>query len=186
MNEIIDGVCDFALSKSIVLVGLMGAGKSSIGRKLAQVLKLPFHDSDEIIEKSTDHSVQEIYELWGEREFRQIESNVIADRLEGQICVLSTGDGAFMFNMDVIHKYGLSIWINANVELLHKRVVHRENRQHLSAQITVQELTVLLDERRPVYSKADIVVDSFDEPSRVTVNRILTAMRDYFSNNIQR
>lgn len=181
MEDRIEGNYEMALSKSIVLVGLMGAGKSSIGRKLAEILGLPFKDSDEIIEKAAGCSVAEIYELWGEKEFRKLETDVINDLLSGPICVLSAGDGAFLFNEEVIKKNSLSIWINANIQLLYKRVVHRDTRpQLLVDHPTLEILQSLLDEREPVYSRADIVVDSYDESYRVTVNRILKSMQDYF------
>jgi shikimate kinase len=184
MDDRIDGIYDFALSKSIVLVGLMGAGKSSIGRKLAEVLGLPFRDSDEIIEKSAECSVSEVYELWGEKEFRSLESSVIKELLNGQICVLSTGDGAFLFNQEIISQNSVSIWINADIDLLHKRVVHRDTRpQLLVDHPTIEVLQSLLKEREPVYSKANIVVESYDEPYKVTVHRILKAMQNYFKSN---
>lgn len=182
MEDRIDNISDIALSKSIVLVGLMGAGKSSIGRKLAEVLGLPFRDSDGIVEEAADCSVAEIYELWGEKEFRRLEKQTINRLLNGPICVLSTGDGAFLFNEEVIRENSVSIWINAAIDLLHKRVVHRDTRPQLnrdSGRTVLEALEDLLKDREEVYSRADIIVDSYDEPYKITVTRILNALCDY-------
>ena len=178
--------CDFALSKSIVLVGPMGAGKSSIGKRLAKELELPFYDSDEQIEISAGCSTADIYELWGEKIFRKEEKKVIEEMINGEICVLSTGDGAFLMReiKELILEKSLSIWINADVETLYKRVVHRNTKpQALDPENLMESLKKLFNERNPIYRQAHLSIESFDEPYKVTVGRILQIVREYFTSN---
>jgi shikimate kinase len=181
MGNKVDQGRDFALSKSIVLVGLMGAGKSSIGKKLAEELGLPFYDSDELVEKQANCSVADIYAYWGEKAFRSCEKEVVERLLLYEpIHVLATGDGAFLFNKDIILNNSLSIWIDAKLELLHSRIIHRSTRpQLLDGEAPLEILERLYHDRKEVYSQAHIVVPSFDEPYKLTVSRIMNTMDNY-------
>ncbi|NIZ08674.1 shikimate kinase [Pseudooceanicola sp. HF7] len=150
------------LKKTIVLVGMMGAGKSAVGRALAQVLHVPFRDSDAEIEKAANMSVAEIFSRDGEAFFRQKEYQVIGRLLDGQPCVLSTGGGAFMNadNRQIIHDRGLSVWLDADLDLLWNRVRHRDTRPLLRTPDPYGTLKALYEKRVPVYALADVGVPS--------------------------
>lgn len=173
----------------IVLVGLMGAGKSTIGKRLAARLGINFLDADNEIETAAGMTITEIFEKHGEPAFRRGECKVIErllqDMRKGSPSggVLATGGGAFM-NPETranIAKYGVSIWLRADLELLLKRVARRSNRPLLKQGDPRETLSRLRDERYPVYALADIVVDSVDAPHEEVVNKILEKLNDYFA-----
>lgn len=175
------------LDRSIVLVGLMGAGKTSVGRRLAKTLALPFVDADEEIEAAAGCSIADFFQLHGEAEFRAGERRVIKRLLAGPVCVLATGGGAFMdpTTRKAIRKNGISVWLRADLEVLLKRVRRRNNRPLLQGGDQRQILQDLMTARYPIYGQADIVVDSCDGPHddvmRVVITRLsafLTATPD--------
>lgn len=164
--------------RSIVLVGLMGAGKTCVGRKLATRLGLAFLDADAEIEAAADCTVSEIFERYGEAYFRDGERRVIARLLGGAPCVLATGGGAFMDpqTREEIAKRGLSVWIQADLELLVRRTARKAHRPLLRQGDPREILARLKATRDPVYALADIRVQSSDGPPEETVEAIVEAL----------
>lgn len=167
-------------SRSIVLIGLMGAGKTAVGRRLANKLDLPFIDADTEIEVAAGASIGEIFAEHGESYFRQGERKVIARLLEGGPQVLATGGGAYM-NPDTraaIKARGLSIWLKAGVKVLLKRVGRRGNRPLLAGGEPEKVMKKLIEERYPIYAEADVTVESRDVPHEVIVRAVIDALAD--------
>jgi len=164
--------------KSIVLVGLMGAGKSSIGRRLATALNLPFKDADAEIEAASNLSVAEFFELHGEIAFRDGERKVIARLLDGPRHVLATGGGAFMDpkTQALIEEKACSIWLRANLDVTYKRCMKRNTRPLLKTGNPREILKRLMDERFPTYEKADFTIDSGEGPHEIVVDKIIKAL----------
>ncbi|TNE38273.1 MAG: shikimate kinase [Alphaproteobacteria bacterium] len=167
--------------KTIVLVGLMGAGKSSVGRRLAAKLNLPFRDADAEIETASNLSIPEFFELHGEEAFREGERKVISRLLREPRHVLATGGGAFMNKKTrlLITRMACSIWLRADLDVLYKRCMKRNNRPLLKNGNPRHTLKRLMDERYPVYSEADIVVDSGEGPHEIVVDKIIAALAEY-------
>jgi shikimate kinase len=159
-------------SQSIVLVGMMGAGKSSIGRRLAARLGIDFVDADSEIESAAGMTIAEIFAAHGEPYFRAGEARVIARLLDNGPQVLSTGGGAIMdqHTRDLIHIKGISVWLKADLDVLLKRTKRRNDRP------LADKMHDLLPLREPVYSLSDIVVQSRDEPHDVIVDEIVGAL----------
>ncbi len=167
--------------RTLVLVGMMGAGKSSIGRRLATRLSMPFVDADTEIEKAANASITEIFERHGESYFRDGERRVIQRLLDGRPKVLATGGGAFI-NPDTraaIKASAISIWLNADRDILLSRVKRRSNRPLLKAADLDSVLDRLIKERGPFYAEADIQVQSRDVAHDVVVNDILRSLDSY-------
>jgi shikimate kinase / 3-dehydroquinate synthase len=164
--------------RSIVLVGLMGAGKTAVGRRVAQALGLPFVDTDHEVEVAAGYSVSEIFERFGEPAFRDVERRVIRRLLDGRRVVLASGGGAFMDRdtRALIRGRSLSIWIRASLPLLLKRVAGRTHRPLLMSGDPAQILQGLMDLRHPIYAEADIVIDSRDEPVDSMARRLTEAV----------
>ena len=152
----------FVLKKTVVMVGMMGAGKTAIGTALARRLDAPFLDSDSEIVAAANMSIAEIFERDGEAFFRDKEAQVIARLLDGTPSVLSTGGGAFLQprNQVAIHEAGVSVWLRADLSLLWNRVKHKNTRPLLRTANPRQTLSDLCDARNPEYAKADLVVDA--------------------------
>ncbi|MCZ6743563.1 MAG: shikimate kinase [Alphaproteobacteria bacterium] len=167
--------------KTIVLVGLMGAGKTSVGRLLAKRLDLEFIDADDEIEQAARCSIGQIFESHGEAEFRDGERRVIARLLTGPTHVLATGGGAFMRKetRDAIRGRGISVWLRADLDLLLRRVSRRKNRPLLRNENPRQTLEKLIEERYPVYAEADIVVDSGDRPPGTIVDNVIESIETF-------
>jgi shikimate kinase len=166
------------LSRTVAIVGLMGAGKSSIGRRLAQRLKVPFVDADSEIELAAGATIEEIFERHGEPAFRDGERRVIARLLEGPVSVIATGGGSFMDSATrrLMRERAISVWLKADLELLLPRVLRRNNRPLLKTGDPRAVLARLMEERYPIYAEADITVDSLDGPPDVTVDRVIAAL----------
>ena len=164
--------------RSLVLIGMMGAGKSSIGRKLAQRLNLPFVDADTEIERAAGMSISEIFAKHGELYFRAGEARVIARLLEGGPQVLATGGGAFMHpqSREAIRAKGISIWLKADYDVLMKRIKRRNDRPMLKTDDPGETLRHLMLERDPVYAEADVIVHSRDVPHEKIVDECLEAL----------
>jgi len=167
------------LDRTIVLVGLMGAGKSCVGRRLAQMLGLPFVDADDEIEAAAGCAIPEIFELYGEAEFREGERRVMARLLDGGPQVLATGGGAFLNpeTRAAIRERGISVWLRADLETLVARTGRRTDRPLLRDGDPREKLRALIEERYPVYAEADITVDSGDGPPAATARAVLDALR---------
>lgn len=161
--------------RSIVLVGMMGAGKSSVGRRVAARLDIPFVDADHEIETAAGMSIPEIFESHGEAVFRDGERKVIKRLLEGGPQVLATGGGAWMApeTRRAVREHGLSIWLRAEIDVLIKRVRRRQDRPLLRGADPEGTLRRLLDIRGPVYATADKVVESRDVSHEVVVREVL-------------
>jgi|TARA_R110002072_G_scaffold19040_26_gene70636 shikimate kinase len=171
-----------ARTQKVILVGLMGAGKSCIGRRLASKLGLPFIDSDTEIEAAAGCSVPEYFEKHGEAAFRDGERAVLRRLLtEPRAVIVATGGGAFMNRKtrQVIRQNGVSVWLRADLDLLVRRTSRRDHRPLLKTGNPREILARLIDERYPVYAKADLVVDSVDGPPDITVTKVLTTLKNY-------
>ncbi|MHA6262060.1 shikimate kinase [Arenibacterium sp. CAU 1754] len=168
------------LKKTIVLVGMMGAGKTAVGRALAQRLGVPFLDSDAEIEAAANMTVPEIFVRDGERFFRKKESQVISRLLDEERCVLSTGGGAFMSqeNRDMISERGVSVWLKADSDVLWNRVKHKDTRPLLRTGNPRATLQEIYEARVPLYEKADLVVISDGQTSiDDMVGRVLQSLK---------
>lgn len=177
------GAVPFRVTKTIVLVGLMGAGKTSIGRRLAQQLKLPFVDADAEIEAAAGSSIEEIFERHGEAAFRDGERRVIARLLDRPVQVLATGGGAFIdpATRALIRARCISLWLRAGLPLMLARVARRSNRPLLKDGDPSAVLERLIAERYPIYGEADITVDSIDGPPELTLERVMAALGDHLA-----
>lgn len=169
------------LDKPIVLVGLMGAGKTTIGKRLAARLKVAFVDTDAEIEAAAGHTVAEIFEKYGETEFRAGERRVIARLLTKEPQVLATGGGAFIDpeTRANVKAAAYSIWLNARIDLLVERVNRRDTRPLLRTGEPAEILARLLAERSPLYAEADLMVESDAGPHDNVVDHIIEALNDY-------
>jgi shikimate kinase len=172
---------EYVLKKTVVMVGMMGAGKTAVGRALAQLLGVSFLDSDHEIETAANRTVPEIFARDGEAFFRARESEVINRLLKGPACVLSTGGGAFLspVNRATISKNGVSVWLNADIDLLWSRVRHRDTRPLLRTDDPRATLTSLYEARVPDYAKADLEVPcappvAIDQMARRVAGVLLT------------
>ncbi|HCP00805.1 MAG: shikimate kinase [Alphaproteobacteria bacterium] len=171
----------YSLERSIVMVGLMGAGKSSVGRGLAARFNLPFVDADTEIEAAAGCTISEFFERHGEAEFRDGERRVIARLLEGSPKVLATGGGAFMDDetRTAITAMGISVWLRADLSTLVRRTAQRTNRPLLNNANPARTLEDLMEIRYPFYAQADITVESDDSPPNVTVERVVNALENF-------
>ena len=168
----------FVPRRTIVLVGLMGAGKSKIGRRLAARLNLAFFDSDHEIEAAAGESIEDIFANWGERVFRDGERRVIARLMAQPVHVLATGGGAFMdpATRQLIGQRCVSLWLRANLDVLVTRVSRRSNRPLLKSGDARTILAGLIEQRHPVYAQADVVIDSGEGSAEMTVSRAIAAL----------
>jgi shikimate kinase len=166
-------------TRTIVLVGLMGVGKSSVGRRLANVLELPFRDADNEVEAAAGRSISEIFAELGESAFRDGERRVIGRLLDEPPHVLATGGGAFVNpeTRALINAKAVSVWLKADIELLARRVSRKDNRPLVRGKDPVQVLTQLAEARNPAYAEAQVHVQTGDTPHMVAVEAILTALR---------
>jgi shikimate kinase len=171
LNALLDG-------RPIVLVGMMGAGKTTVGRRLATRLGRHFVDSDEEIEKAAGMTIEDIFAAHGEADFRAGEVRVIARLLKDRDLVLGTGGGAFM-NAEtraLVKSSAISVWIKAEFELLFQRVQRRSNRPLLKTANPRQTLQELIDRRYPVYAEADVTVVSEDVPQDQVASAVIDAL----------
>lgn len=170
-------------NKCLVFVGMMGSGKSAIGRMVATALDLEFHDSDSEIEKAADMSVAEIFEKLGEDEFRRGEQKVIERVLGTGPLVLALGGGAFLSDAtrDVIGQRATSIWLTADVELLHSRVMRKPGKRPLLENgDPMQILTDLSNTRNPIYQLADLKIESLDASRMKTRDAVIVHLHEFF------
>jgi shikimate kinase len=174
-------------SRSLVLVGLMGAGKSTVGRRLAQTLKLPFRDADHEIEAAAGMTIPEIFAVHGEDHFRDGERRVIARLLQEGPIVLATGGGAFM-NEETrqrVAECAISIWLKADLDVLMRRVRKRSTRPLLQNPDPEGTMRRLMDLRYPVYATADITIDSHEAPHDKVVAEVVRAVSEWFERDKQ-
>ena len=168
------------LKRTVALVGMMGAGKSSLGRRLAARLNVEFRDADAEIEQAAGCSINEIFSRFGESAFRDGERKVIARLLTLAPHVLATGGGAFADDQtrERIKNEAASVWINVPLEVLIARVGRRDTRPMLKGGDPVKIMTRLLKEREPLYAQADLTINSEDGPHQSAVERIVAMLKD--------
>lgn len=164
--------------RAIVFVGLMGAGKTAIGRRVAASIGLPFADSDQEIEKASRMTVADLFEAYGEAEFRSLEQRVIARLLQESPRVLSTGGGAFM-NADTraaIHRAGISVWLKADLDTLMARVMKKQTRPLLKTGNPREIMEKLMAARYPIYGEADVIVNTRDDRREIIADEVIAAI----------
>jgi shikimate kinase len=164
--------------KTIALVGLMGVGKSSIGRRLASVLGMPFHDADAEVETAAGRSISEIFEQYGEAAFRDGERRVIARLLDEAPHVLATGGGAFVNaeTRSLIKQKAVSVWLKADLDVLARRVGRKDTRPLLAGRDPMEVLRSQAEARYPAYAEADVTVETGETAHHVAVDAIIRAL----------
>ncbi|MBO9653115.1 shikimate kinase [Agrobacterium sp. SOY23] len=164
--------------RNIVFVGLMGAGKSAVGRMVAQQLKVPFIDTDVEIERVSRMTISELFATYGEEEFRALETRVIKRLLRGGPKVISTGGGAFINDntRGHIRRGGISLWLKADLEVLWERVNKRDHRPLLKTENPKATLASLMEKRYPIYAEADLTIMSRDVRKEIIATEVLTAI----------
>jgi shikimate kinase len=170
------------LRKTVVMIGMMGAGKTAVGSAVARILHVPFLDSDDEIEKAANMTVAEVFKRDGEAFFREKEAQVLSRLLSGPPCILSTGGGAFLAprNRAAIAAKGVAVWLRADIDLLWNRVRHKATRPLLRTPNPRQTLQTLLDDRAPVYAQAEIVIDArADYSIDDMANRVIAALTEH-------
>jgi len=169
--------------KTIALVGLMGVGKSSIGRRLAHALDLPFRDADAEVETAAGRTIAEIFAQYGEPAFREGERKVIARLLDEGPHVLATGGGAFMNDQTraLIKDKAVSVWLKADLEVLARRIARKSDRPLVTGKDPLEVLQAQAAVRYPIYEQADIIVETGDTPHQVAVESILEALQQHVS-----
>ncbi len=169
--------------KTIILIGMMGAGKTCIGRRLAKRLDLPFTDSDQEVEAAAGCSIQDIYEVYGENVFKDTEKRVVRRVLDNDIKVLSTGGGTYMDTKirETIKEKAITVWIKAEYETLLPRVLRRDHRPQLKDGSPEDTLKSLIAEYYPVYEEADIIVSCDNSPPDQTTDKIIQEIERYLS-----
>ncbi|MGE4062811.1 MAG: shikimate kinase [Rhodospirillaceae bacterium] len=170
-----------ALDRTVVLVGLMGAGKSCIGRRLASRLGISFVDADAEIEQAAGCSISEIFEKYGEPYFRDGERRVMTRLLHGPPCILAAGGGAFMEpeTRTLIRGKAISVWLKADLDTLSQRTRGRTHRPLLNGSDPREVLSRLIETRYPVYAQADIAVETGNDNPTVTCGRVITALEEF-------
>lgn len=183
LERIMDSSSPLSPPRTVALVGLMGAGKSAIGKRLAHRLGLPFVDADDEIERAAGCSISEFFERFGEAEFRNGERRVIQRLLEGSPHVLSTGGGAYMDaeTRALMRRHAITIWLRADLEVLYDRVRKRTHRPLLRQGDPRDILARLMNQRYPVYAQADLVVESTAQPADITTDQVYEALRRHLS-----
>lgn len=175
---------NITLSKPIVLVGLMGAGKSTIGRRLAGALGVSFVDADHEIVEAAGCSISDIFESYGEAIFRDLEQRVLLRLVSSEPCVIATGGGAYINPAirEAIQQKATSVWLKADLDVLVERVSRRDTRPLLKTGDKGAILTRLMEERYPIYAQADIVIDSNAGLHETVVDKIINAWRERGAN----
>lgn len=169
------------LRKPVVMIGLMGAGKTKIGGLLAKSLDLPFVDADHEIEMSAGCTIADIFEQYGEPAFRDLERKVIARLMSDELKVIATGGGAVMNDETaaLVWESSVSVWLRADLDILVNRTAHTNKRPLLNNGDPREILSVLIEKRHPVYERATITVDTDDAEAEVTLQRLLKALADH-------
>lgn len=169
--------------KTIALVGLMGVGKSSIGRRLALALDLPFRDADSEVETAAGRTISDIFDSFGEQAFREGERKVIARLMDEGPHVLATGGGAFVNDETraLIKDRAVSVWLKADLELLARRISRKDTRPLVRGKDPLEVLQSLAEVRYPIYGQADILVETGDTPHNEAVEGILAALTKHLA-----
>lgn len=167
--------------RTIALVGLMGVGKSSVGRRLGAAIGLPFRDADAEVEAAAGRSVSEIFQALGEAAFRDGERRVISRLLEGPPHVLATGGGAFMSpeTRTLIKARAISVWLKADLAMLARRIGRKDSRPLLAGKDPLEVLRAQAEVRYPIYAEADVTVETQDTAHQATVEQVIRALDTY-------
>jgi shikimate kinase len=173
--------------RTIALVGLMGVGKSSVGRRLANALSLPFRDADSEVEAAAGRSIADIFTELGEAAFREGERRVIARLLEGPPHVLATGGGAFMNpeTRKLIKAQAVSVWLKTDLDVLARRVSRKNTRPLIADRDPMEVLSAQAQARYPIYGEADLVVETGDAPHHTTVDQLIQALSAFHEAHAQ-
>ncbi|WP_455466046.1 shikimate kinase [Bartonella sp. B39] len=172
--------------RALVLVGLMGAGKSVIGKRVATMLRLPFYDSDQEIEKAAQMTIIELFKIYGESEFRALEQRVILNLMKKSPLVLATGGGAYI-NENIrksIHQNGISIWLKVDLDILMKRVSKRPTRPLLQTANPKEIMQKLMEQRYPIYAKANLTINSHKESCHTVAQNVIRSIQHYLYTEI--
>ena len=171
------------LDRPVVLVGLMGVGKSTVGRRLAKRLGLPFVDSDSAIEDAAGYTAAEVFERYGEQDFRDGERRLVARLIDGEIRVIATGGGAYVDarTRQLLNDRAITVWLDAPVDILAERTARRNTRPLLKNGDPKGTLQRLAEERRPSYEEAHIHVKSGDGAHKDVVDAIIQALEEHLS-----
>ena len=182
------GVVPADLPRTVALVGLMGAGKTAIGKRLAARLGLPFVDADHAIEKLAGCTIEEYFARHGEADFRRKERQVISRLLTEPVHILATGGGAFVDpeTRATMRGHALTVWLRADLDLLVARTARRTNRPLLKQGDPREVLARLIEKRYPIYAEADIIVDSEDSPLEEMVERVLRVVERHLGRDLVR
>ncbi len=167
--------------RALVFVGLMGAGKSVIGKRVATMLRLPFYDSDQEIEKASKMTITELFKIYGESEFRALEQRVILNLIKKSPLVLATGGGAYI-NQDIrktIHQNGISIWLKADLDILMQRVSKRKTRPLLQTTNPKETMQKLMEQRYPIYAKANLTINTHKESRLTVAKNVIRSVQHY-------
>src|SRR5947209_19709782 len=169
------------LDRPVVLVGLMGVGKSTVGRRLAKRLGLPFVDSDSAIEEAAGYTAAEVFERYGEQDFRDGERRLVARLMDGDVRVIATGGGAYADprTRELLNERAITVWLDAPVDILAERTSRRDTRAQLRNGDPKATLERLAEERRPQYEEAHIHVKSGDGAHKDVVDAIVQALGEY-------
>lgn len=171
--------------KIILLVGLMGSGKTSVGKRLARKLNLPFVDGDQEIEKAAGLSLIDVLKCFGVEEYRAGEARVMKRLLQGEACVLASGGGSFVAEQtrEYAHANAITIWLKADIDVLYHRTTGRKHRPFLkgSDDQLKNKLEKYINDEYPYYSEADIVVETKEEQVDITVNRVIEAIESFLA-----
>ncbi|WP_074381440.1 shikimate kinase [Bartonella doshiae] len=172
--------------RALVLVGLMGAGKSVIGKRVATMLHLPFYDSDQEIEKAAQMTISELFKTYGESEFRALEQRVILNLMKKSPLVLATGGGAYINEniQKAIHQNGISIWLKVDLNILMKRVSRRPTRPLLQTENPQETMQRLMEQRHPIYAKADLTIKSHKESRHTVAQNVIRSIQHYLYKEI--
>ena len=175
------------IDKIILLVGLMGSGKTSVGKRLAKKLNLPFVDGDQEVEKAAGLSLVDILKCFGEKEFRAGEERVMKRLLQGNPCVLASGGGSFVAEQTrkLAKEHALTIWLKADIDILYHRTAGRKHRPFLIGSEThlKDNLEKYINDEYPYYSEADIIVETKEEQVDLTVNKVIEAIQNFKKNS---
>ena len=171
------------LDRPVVLVGLMGVGKSTVGRRLAKRLGLPFVDSDSAIEDAAGYSAAEVFERYGEQDFRDGERRLVARLIDGEVRVIATGGGAYVDarTRELLNERAITVWLDAPVDILAERTARRDTRPLLKNGDPKGTLERLAEERRPSYQEAHIHVKSGDGAHKDVVEAIIQALEEHLA-----
>lgn len=175
------------INKIILLVGLMGSGKTSVGKRLAKKLNLPFVDGDQEIEKAAGLSLVDVLKCFGEEEYRAGEKRVMKRLLQGEPCVLASGGGSFVAEQtrELAKLHAVTVWLKADVDVLYNRTAGRKHRPFLEGNDShlKNKLEKYISEEYPYYSEADIIVETKEEQVDNTVNRVIDAIESFLTTN---